>query len=81
MSENPFFELVGAHSYSSEDQKSRVEAEFESFALKHGKKYVHQKEFSQKQAVFGQNFRWVLTHAAHAVRITMFITICWVVTK
>ncbi|CAI8034430.1 Counting factor associated protein D [Geodia barretti] len=59
MSENPLFELVGARSYSHIEQQSRVAAEFELFAKKHGKQYTHQKEFSQKHASFAKNFRYI----------------------
>jgi hypothetical protein len=57
MSENPFFEFVGATPYSHIEQQSRVAAEFELFTKKHGKHYKHQKEFSQKHAAFAKNFR------------------------
>ena len=57
MSENPFFELVGALSYSHEDKWSRIVTEFESFSLKFDKHYMNEEELSERQSLFGRNIR------------------------
>ena len=57
MSENPFFEFVGAASYSHDDKHKRVESEFKHFAEKHAKKYDDEKHLAQRKAIFNHNFR------------------------
>lgn len=59
MSENPFFEFVGAAFYSHADQGARATSEFESFSTKHGKEYMNEQEYSQRRVVFKHNFRYV----------------------
>ena len=59
MSENPFFDLVGASSYSYADQKKRATTEFNSFTNKHGKTYKDDVELSKRKAVFNHNLRYM----------------------
>ena len=59
MSENPFFEFVGASSYSHSDQRKRASAEFESFSRIHGKKYKDDVELTHRMAIFNHNLRCV----------------------
>jgi hypothetical protein len=59
MSENPFFEFVGASSYSHSDQRKRASAEFESFSRIHGKKYKDDVELTHRMAIFNHNLRYI----------------------
>ena len=73
MSENPFFELIGAPRYSHDAQKSRVAAEFESFSQKHNKKYGNDVEVAKRKATFNHNLRCV--HCMQCKQYyTMYVT-------
>lgn len=71
MSENPFFELVGAAFYSHADQGSRVLSEFKSFCNKHGKQYMNNQEYSQRKVLFKHNYRYacVYVHFMYAHKL------------
>lgn len=60
MSENPFFEFVGAEGYSSDHQSRRVDEEFDHFKRKHKRKYAHQADEAERKAHFRHNYRSVL---------------------
>ena len=59
MSENPFFEFVGASLYSHSDQRKRAGVEFESFSNIHDKKYKDDADLSYRMAMFNHNLRYV----------------------
>ena len=64
MSENPFFEFIGAPNYSHGDQKKRVVTEFESFSKDHAKQYMKDVELAQRKTNFNHNFRCVIVNTA-----------------
>lgn len=70
MSENPFFELVGAPQYSHGAQNSRAAAEFESFSQKHKKQYSNDVDLGKRKANFNHNLRCV--HYMKCKQITCF---------
>ena len=69
MSENPFFELVGAPLYSHSDQRKRAGVEFESFSNIQDKKCKDDADLSYRMAMFNHNLRYVPAYVA--------VTILW----
>lgn len=60
MSENPFFEFVGAPSYTHIDKQKKVETEFKHFSQKHDKQYENDQEVARRKSIFNHNYRYAV---------------------
>ncbi len=59
MSENPFFEFMGAEGYSRAHQSQRTDEEFNQFKKKHERSYGRQSEEATRKTHFRHNYRSV----------------------
>ena len=56
--ENPFFEYVGGEGYKDHHRSAKVDAGFESFKSKHGRKYSDESEEAERKTHFRHNHRY-----------------------
>ena len=73
MSENPFFEFVGAPSYAHSDKQKRVETEFKHFSQKHDKQYENEQEIARRKSIFNHNYRYVVLSCVQYVYTSLHV--------